>query len=97
MARQSMFERLATCTIGVNGSAQSVVSQSGCSHDEKLSPKDEYQNLVRSRHRIELVLRGHSKSWVHRAEFVRILNDINEQQAALRKQHPRLGRNKKRR
>lgn len=92
MARQSIFEQLATCSIGINGSAQSVVSQSGCSQDEQLTPKEQYANLVNARHRVELILKQYPKGWHQRSDFVQMLNDINGQQAALRKQYPKLSR-----
>ena len=94
MSRQTLFEQLAAHYIPANGSASNVVSQKGCRCDDKLTPKEQMDNLKLACRRMESIVQGTEKGHPSRKASIAKLEELKSAIQALRKSYPKQLRHK---
>lgn len=94
MSKQSVFDKLMTCTVPINGSAANAVSQKGCSIDNTLTPQEQMNNCKAALRRLESIVQGMERHHPRRKLVIAKLEEVKEQKAQLLEAYPRQLRSK---
>lgn len=89
MSKQTLFDKLMVCTMPVNGSAGSVVSQAGCNSNECLLPREQMDNCNAALRRLESIVQGIEKGHPKRKMVIIKLEEVKKEKALLLQKYPR--------